>query len=265
MEYVTLNNGIQLPILGYGTYQTPPRITERCVLDALSVGYRSIDTAQCYGNEREVGLACRVSGIARSELFITTKLWACRGYRDTADSIERSLRELDLDYIDLLLIHEPTGDVNEIYRAMETAYKDGKIRAIGISNFLEDMYLNIVNHCKIVPAINQVETHIFRQQRKLRELEAQIGTKHESWSPLACGQNNIFRNPTLMQIAENHGKSVAQVALRFLTQQGIIVIPKSTHIERMKENFDSLEFDLESKEMREIEQLEIGKSLFGWW
>lgn len=233
--------------------------------DALKIGYRSIDTAQCYGNEREVGLACRKSGIARSELFITTKLWACRGYRDATESIDSSLRELNLDYIDLLLIHEPTGDVNEIYRAMESAYKDGKIRAIGISNFLENMYLNIVNHCKIVPAINQVETHIFRQQRKLRELEVQIGTKHESWSPLACGQNNIFRNTTLMEIASNHGKSVAQVALRFLTQQGIIVIPKSTHIERMEENLASLEFDLNADEMRKIEQLEIGKSLFGWW
>lgn len=265
MEYVTLNNGVKMPLLGYGTYQTPSRITERCVSDALNIGYRSIDTAQCYGNEREVGLACRKSGIPRSVLFITTKLWACRSYRDTIESIENSLRELNLDYIDLLLIHEPTGDVNEIYRAMETAYKDGKLRAIGISNFLGSRYLELINHCKIVPAVNQVETHIFRQQKKLRELETQIGTKHESWSPLACGQNNIFNNSVLMGIAKNHGKSVAQVALRFLTQQGIIVIPKSTHIERMKENFASLEFDLEAEEMREIEQLEIGKSLFGWW
>ena len=265
MEYITLNNGVQMPILGYGTYQTPSRITERCVSDALKIGYRSIDTAQCYGNEREVGLACRKSGIARSELFITTKLWACRGYRDATDSIDSSLRELNLDYIDLLLIHEPTGDVYEIYSAMETAYKDGKLRAIGISNFLESKYLDLINHCKIVPAVNQVETHVFRQQKKLRELETQIGTKHESWSPLACGQNNIFRNPILMQIAEKHGKSAAQVALRFLTQNGIIVIPKSTHIERMEENLASLEFDLNAEEMREIERLEIGKSLFGWW
>ena len=265
MEYITLNNGVQMPILGYGTYQTPPSKTERCVSDALKIGFRSIDTAQCYGNEREVGLACRKSGIARSELFITTKLWACRSYRDATDSIESSLRELSLDYIDLLLIHEPTGDVHEVYRAMETAYKDGKLRAIGISNFLEGRYLDLINHCKIVPAVNQVETHVFRQQKKLRELEVQIGTKHESWSPLACGQNNIFRNPVLVEIAANHGKSVAQVALRFLTQNGIIVIPKSTHIERMEENLASLEFDLNADEMREIERLEIGKSLFGWW
>ena len=265
MEYVTLNNGVQMPLLGYGTYQIPSRITERCVTDALKIGYRSIDTAQCYGNEREVGLACRKSGIARSELFITTKLWACRSYQDTLRSIDGSLKELNLDYIDLLLIHEPTGDVHEIYRAMESAYKDGKLRAIGISNFLESKYLDLVNHCKVVPAVNQVETHVFRQQKKLRGLELQIGTKHESWSPLACGQNNIFGNSTLLKIAANHGKTVAQIALRYLTQQGIIVIPKSTHIERMKENFESLEFDLTADEMHEIERLEIGKSLFGWW
>ena len=265
MEYVTLNNGVKMPVLGYGTYQTPSRITEQCVADALRVGYRLVDTAQCYGNEHEVGLACRKSGIARNELFVTTKLWACHGYQDTLRSIDGSLRKLDLNYIDLLLIHEPTGDVHEIYHAMETAYKEGKLRAIGISNFLEEQYLDLVNHCKVVPAVNQVETHVFRQQKKLRQLECQIGTRHESWSPLACGKNSIFRNPTLLAIARNHGKTVAQVALRFLLQQGIIVIPKSTHIERMRENFETLDFDLEADEMREIEQLEIGRSLFGWW
>ena len=265
MEHITLNNGVEMPILGYGTYQTPSRITQRCVEDALSVGYRSIDTAQCYGNEREVGLACKSSGIARSELFITTKLWACHGYQDTLRSIEGSLKKLDLDYIDLLLIHEPTGDVHEIYRAMETVYKGGQLRAIGVSNFLEERYLDLVNHCKVIPAINQVETHVFRQQKKLRQLECQIGTRHESWSPLACGQNGIFQNSALTQIAQSHGKTVAQVALRFLLQQGVIVIPKSTHIERMKENFAVLEFDLDAHEMRELEGLEVGKSLFGWW
>ena len=265
MEYITLNNGVQMPILGYGTYQTPSRITEQCVADALRVGYRSIDTAQCYGNEREVGLACHKSGIPRSELFITTKLWACHGYQDTLRSIDGSLKKIGMDYIDLLLIHEPTGNVHEIYRAMETAYKDGKLRAIGISNFLGERYLDLVNHCKVVPAVNQVETHVFRQQKRLRDLEVQIGTKHESWSPMACGQNGIFTNRTLMNIAGNHGKTTAQVALRFLSQQGIVVIPKSTHIERMRENFESLDFNLEADEMREIEQLEIGRSLFGWW
>ena len=265
MDYVTLNNGVEMPVLGYGTYQTPSRITERCVADALRVGYRSLDTAQCYGNEQEVGLACRKSGIPREELFITTKLWACHGYQDTLRSIDGSLKKIGIDYIDLLLIHEPTGNVHEIYRAMETAYKDGKLRAIGISNFLGERYLDLVNHCKVVPAVNQVETHVFRQQKRLRDLEVQIGTKHESWSPMACGQNGIFTNRTLMNIAGNHGKTTAQVALRFLSQQGIVVIPKSTHIERMRENFESLDFNLEADEMREIEQLEIGRSLFGWW
>ncbi|MCM1400102.1 MAG: aldo/keto reductase [Clostridium sp.] len=265
MEYITLNNDVKMPILGYGTYQTPPRITEKCVTDAINLGYRSIDTAQCYGNEKEVGLACRKSGIARKELFITTKLWACHGYQDTLRSIDGSLKKLNMDYIDLLLIHEPTGDVHEIYRAMETAYSEGKLRAIGISNFLEERYLDLVNHCKVIPAINQVEMHVFRQQKKLRQLECQIGTKHESWSPLACGRNGIWRNPALVEIANNHSKSVSQIALRFLLQQGIIIIPKSTNMEHMKENITVFDFDLEADEMREIEQLEIGKSLFDWW
>lgn len=254
-----------MPIIGYGTYQTPPSITERCVRDALKVGYRSIDTAQCYGNEHEVGLACRKSGIPREDLFITTKLWACHGYADTLRSIDGSLRKLDLDYIDLLLIHEPTGDVHEIYRAMETAYRDGKLRTIGISNFMPERYLDLINHSKVVPAVNQVETHVFRQQRKLRELECQIGTKHESWSPLACGQNQIRQNPVLREIAAGRQKNVSQIALRFLVQQGIIVIPKSTDPEHMKENLRVLEFELEPDEMEAIEKLEIGRSLFGWW
>ena len=254
-----------MPIIGYGTYQTPPSITERCVRDALKVGYRSIDTAQCYGNEHEVGLACRKSGIPREDLFITTKLWACHGYADTLRSIDGSLRKLDLDYIDPLLIHEPTGDVHEIYRAMETAYRDGKLRTIGISNFMPERYLDLINHSKVVPAVNQVETHVFRQQRKLRELECQIRTKHESWSPLACGQNQIRQNPVLREIAAGRQKSVSQIALRFLVQQGIIVIPKSTDPEHMKENLRVLEFELEPDEMEAIEKLEIGRSLFGWW
>ncbi len=265
MEYVTLNNGVKMPILGYGTYRTPPRITEQCVSDALSVGYRSIDTAQCYGNEREVGLACRKSEIPRSELFITTKLWACRGYQDTLRSIDGSLKNIGMGYIDLLLIHEPTGDVREIYRAMETAYQDGKLKAIGVSNFLGERYLDLVDNCGVIPAVNQVETHVFRQQEKLRRLEKRIGTKHESWSPLACGENGIFGNGVLSAIAERHRKSAAQVALRFLTQQGIVAIPKSTRIGRMKENLASLDFDLADEEMREIRRLEIGQSLFGWW
>lgn len=265
METVMLNNGVSMPMIGYGTYQTPAYMTERCVADAIRVGYRSIDTAQCYGNEREVGLACRKSGIPRNELFITTKLWACHGFSDTLRSIDSSLRRLNMDYIDLLLIHEPTGDVHEIYRAMESAYREGKLRAIGISNFLEERYLDLINHCKVIPAVNQVETHVFRQQKKLRELECQIDTRHECWSPLACGQNGIWNNQTLLDIAGQHGKSVSQIALRFLTQQGIIVIPKNTRPQHMKENLAAFEFDLTPEEMQAIEQLEVGRSLFGWW
>lgn len=265
MEHIILNNGVEMPVLGYGTYQTPPRITEQCVTDALRLGYRLIDTAQCYGNEHEVGLACRKSGISRSEIFITTKLWACHGYQDTLRSIDGSLRKLGMDYLDLLLIHEPTGDVHEIYRAMETAYKNGKLRAIGISNFLEERYLGLVNHCKVIPAVNQVETHVFRQQKKLRQLECQIGTKHESWSPLACGQNGIFKNQTLLEISKAHRKTVAQTALRFLYQEGIVIIPKSVHAERMEENLAVFDFELSADELNEIEKLEVGRSLFCWW
>ncbi|MCD7855269.1 MAG: aldo/keto reductase [Clostridiales bacterium] len=265
MEYVTLINGVKMPIIGYGTYQTPARITEKCVAEALKAGYRSIDTAQCYGNEKEVGKACHKSGIPREELFITTKLWGCHGYQDTLRSIESSLKRIDMDYIDLLLIHEPTGNVYEIYRAMETFYKEGKLRAIGVSNFMEEQYLDLVNHCKVFPTVNQVETHVFRQQKKLRELECQIGTKHESWSPLACGRNNIWNNQVLTETAKNHNKSVSQIALRFLIQQGIIVIPKSTNPQHMEENISVLDFDLETEEMQAIQKLEVGRSLFGWW
>ena len=265
MESVTLNNGIKMPLIGYGTYQIPARITEHCVANAIRAGYRSIDTAQCYGNEQEVGLACKKSGVPRENLFITTKLWACRGYSDTLRAIDRSLQALHMNYIDLLLIHEPTGDVHEIYRAMESAYQEGKLRSIGISNFLEERYLDLVNHCKVIPAVNQVETHVFRQQKKLRELECQIGTKHESWSPLACGLHGIWKNPTLRAIAEHHGRSISQIALRFLTQQGAVVIPKSTNLQHMKENIASLQFDLDPAKMKAIERLEEGQSLFGWW
>lgn len=264
-DFRTLNNGVQMPVIGYGTYQTPPSITEQCVSDALHLGYRLIDTAQCYGNEHEVGLACRKSGIRRDELFITTKLWGCRKYSDTLRSIDVSLRRLNLGYIDLLLIHEPAGDVYEIYRAMETACRDGKLRAIGISNFLTERYLDLVNHSKIVPAVNQVETHVFRQQKELRQLESQIGTRHESWSPLACGKNGIFQNQVLSRVAENRKRSISQIALRFLVQQGIVVIPKSTELEHMRENLAVLDFELEPEEMSALEELEEGRSLFGWW
>lgn len=262
---VVLNNGVNMPRIGYGTYRTPPGITERCVADAFSVGYRHIDTAQCYGNEREVGKAIKNSGLSRDEVFVTTKLWACRGYNDTVHAINGSLSALNLGHIDLLLIHEPTGDVHEIYRAMEDAYKGGKLRAIGLSNFLEDRYQDLVNNCSLIPAVNQVETHVFRQQKTLRNLEMKYGTQAESWSPMACGENGIFTNTTLKKIAESHEKTAAQIALRFLYQLDIVIIPKSTHIERMKENLDILDFELTHVEIKKIETLEIGKSMFGWW
>lgn len=265
METVQLNNGIEMPILGFGTYQMPSRITKECVLSALREGYRLVDTAQCYGNEYEVGQAIRESGIPREELFITTKLWGTRGYEDTLRSIDHSLNELGLDYIDLLLMHEPTGDIHEIYRAMEKAYKDGKVGAIGVSNFLEDDFSKLLKKAEIVPAVNQLETHVYRQQEKMQELEEQVGTRHQSWSPLACGRNGIFKDPVLVEIAQRHSRTPAQVALRFLTQQGIIVIPKTTHKERMIENLHSLDFDLTQEEIERIKTLEVGKSLFNWW
>lgn len=265
MNTVTLNNGVAMPLLGYGTYQVPPRQTTACVAEALRVGYRSIDTAQCYGNEREVGAACRKSGIPRAELFITTKLWACRGYADTLLSIDSSLAALGMDYIDLLLIHEPGGDAAAIYRAMESCLRAGKLRAIGVSNFLEERYLTLLSHCEIAPAVNQVETHLFRQQLPLRALEAQHGTAHESWSPLACGKNGIFRHPLLAEVAHELGCTPAQAALRFLTQQGIIAIPKTSHPDRMRENLASLHFTLTPDQMTALAALDTGRSLFCWW
>ncbi len=265
METITLNNGVVMPIIGYGTYQTPPDMTEQCVDTALSLGYRSIDTAQCYGNEREVGLACRSSGVPRNQLFITTKLWGCRGYEDTLRSIDGSLKRLNMDYIDLMLIHEPTGDVHEIYRAMETVSARGHIRAIGISNFLEKQYLDLTRLCTVIPAVNQVENHVFRQQQQLRTLERRTGTLHESWSPLACGRHDIWKHPMLSGIASRYEKSVAQIALRFLTQQDIIVIPKSTDMRHMRENLDSLNFHLTPEELQALKTLDEGRSLFGWW
>ena len=262
---VRLNNGVGMPRIGYGVYQIPSSITERCVREALSVGYRSVDTAQCYGNERATGKAIKASGIPRDEVFVTTKLWGGRGYKDTVSSIDSSLKALDMEYIDLLLIHEPTGDFHEIYRAMEDAYRAGKLRAIGVANFLEKNYKSLLETASIIPAVNQIETHVFRQQKGMKQLLKENGTVHESWSPLACGQNGFFRNPVLKEIGTKYGKSNAQVGLRFLYQQGIVIIPKSTHIERMKENRDILDFELTQEEMDQLNALDTGRSMFGWW
>ena len=264
MANVTLNNGLVMPLLGYGTYQIPPPQTEACVAAALRAGYRSIDTGQCYGNEEETGRACRKAGLDRADLFVTTKLWGCRGYDDTRRSIEASRQRLGLGPIDLLLLHEPSGHIPEIYRAMEDAYRDGSVRAIGVANFLEEAYLDLVNHCRIIPAVNQVETHVFRQQGRLRRLEGQIGTQHESWSPLACGRHGIWHNPVLLEIGKKHSASVAQVALAFLVEQGIVVIPKSTSATHMEENLAAQRVSLDAADMEALEALDEGKSLFNW-
>ena len=262
---VRLNNGVEMPKIGYGVYQIPSSITERCVREALSVGYRSIDTAQCYGNERAVGKAIKASDIPRERIFVTTKLWGGRGYKDTVISIEDSMKALGMDYIDLFLIHEPTGGFYEIYRAMEDVYKSGKLRAIGVANFLEKNYQSLLETASIIPAVDQIETHVFRQQNSIKKLLADHGTIHESWSPLACGQNGFFRNPVLKEIGSRYGKNNAQTGLRFLYQQGIVIIPKSTHIERMKENMDILDFELTQEEMDELRSLDLDRSMFGWW
>ena len=263
MEYVTLNNGVKMPILGYGVYQTPPEETERCVLEALETGYRSIDTAQAYYNEEGVGNALAKCGIQREEIFITTKVWISNaGYEKAKESIEESLRKLQTDYVDLLLIHQPFGDYYGTYRAMEEAYKEGKARALGVSNFYPDRYLDLFHFAEIKPAVNQVETHVFQQQKTARKYMEKYGTQVMSWGPFAEGKNDYFQNPVLKEIGDKHGKSVAQTALRFLIQNGVIVIPKSVHKSRMEENFNVFDFTLTEEEMKRIEALDTGESLF---
>ena len=263
MDYITLNNGVKMPQLGYGVYQTPPEETERCVLAAIRNGYRSIDTAQAYENEEGVGQAIVKCGLPREELFITTKIWISNaGYEKAKASIEESLKKLKTDYVDLLLIHQPFGDYYGTYRAMEEAYKAGKARAIGVSNFYPDRYIDIAHFAEVLPAVNQVETHVFQQQKKARSILKKYGTQIESWGPFAEGKNGIFTNPVLTEIGQRYGKSTAQVALRFLLQSGVIVIPKSTKKERMKENFQVFDFVLTDMEMHRIEALDTGESLF---
>ena len=263
MDYVTLNNGVKMPKLGYGVYQTPPEETERCVLDAIRIGYRSIDTAQAYGNEEGVGNAMIKCGLPREDLFITTKVWISNnGYEKAKASIDESLKKLQTSYIDLLLIHQPFGDYYGTYRAMEEAYKEGKVRAIGVSNFYPDRYLDLFHFSEIKPAVNQVETHVFQQQKVAKKYMEKHGTQIMSWGPFAEGKNNYFQNPVLKEIGEKYGKSVAQVALRFLLQSDVVVIPKSTHENRMKENFDVFDFTLTDEDMKKIKALDTGKSLF---
>lgn len=263
MEYRLLNNGVKMPVLGYGVYQVDPAECERCVSDAISVGYRSIDTAQAYANESGVGNAVKKSGISRDQFFITTKVWITNaGEQAAAKSIETSLKELKTDYIDLLLIHQPFGDYYGTYRAMEKACRDGKVRAIGVSNFYPDRLIDINNFCEIKPAVNQVETHIFQQQKAAHAVMEKYGIAHESWGPFAEGRKDFFTNPTVMAVGEKYGKTVAQTALRYLIQSGVIVIPKSVRRERMEENLNVFDFKLSESDMAALSALDEGESAF---
>jgi diketogulonate reductase-like aldo/keto reductase len=264
MEYVRLNNGVKMPMLGYGVFQIPDLgECERCVLDAIDVGYRSIDTAQSYMNETAVGNALMKCGVARSELFVTTKMWLSNyGYEKATKAIDASLEKLRTDYVDLFLLHQPFADVYGAYRALEEAYKAGKTRAIGVSNFYPDRLADIVSFAEIKPQINQIETHVFQQQKKAREVLSKYGVQIEAWAPFAEGKNEFFSNATIREIGDKYGKTVGQTALRFLIQSGVVVIPKSTHKERMAENFDVFDFALSEEDMRTVEKLNTAESLF---
>lgn len=262
METVTLNNGVKMPIVGYGVYQVAPEEAKRCVSDALQMGYRLIDTAQGYRNEVGVGEAIRESGIPREEIFLVDKIWIFKNsYEKARNSIDDSLIKLHTDYIDLMLIHEPFLDYYGAWRALEEAYRAGKVRAIGVSNFRPSRFIDLASNVDVVPAVNQVETHVFDQERKPQEYMEKYGTHIMAWAPLAEGRNGIFNNPVLQAAAKAHGKSVAQIALHYLVQRGVIVIPKSTHKERMRENLDILDFTLTDVEMKQIETLDIGHHL----
>ena len=263
MNTITLNNGVKMPQMGYGVYQVNSAECERCVLDAISVGYRLIDTAQAYHNEEGVGNAIQKCGVPRNELFIVTKIWISNAGEEKAyKSILESLEKLKSDYIDLLLIHQPFGDYYGSYRAMERAYREGKVRAIGVSNFYPDRFIDLQEHVEIKPAVNQVETHVFNQQVEAQKYMEKYGCHIMSWGPFAEGLNNFFHNEVLAEIGKAHGKTLAQAALRFLIQRGVIIIPKSTHKERMQENLDIFDFELTDDEMGRIAALDLKHSLF---
>lgn len=263
MRTIRLDNGVEMPQIGYGVYQVDPKECERCVSDALKTGYRMIDTAQAYHNEEGVGAAIAKSGIPREELFIVSKIWISNyGYDKAKASIDESIRKIGSDYIDLMLLHQPFCDYYGAYRALEDAYKDGKLRAIGVSNFYPDHFIDLASNVEIVPMVNQVETHVFDQQVQAQKYMEEFGTRIMSWGPLAEGRNNFFTNPVLEEIGGKYGKSVAQVALRWLLQRGVIIIPKSVHVERMKQNLDILDFTLSDEDMTAISRLDTGKSLF---
>lgn len=259
MKEVRLNNGVEMPLMGYGVWQIAPSECEQYVLEALKAGYRSIDTAQAYYNEEGMGEAVSKSGIPRKEIFLTTKIWISNaGEEKAARSIDESLRKLKTDYIDLLLIHQPFGDYYGTYRAMEKAYKAGKARAIGLSNFYDARFVDLAENMEVKPAVVQLETHVFSQQVKTRELMKEYGTRLMAWSPLARGMNNLFGNEMLKEIADRHGKDIAQICLKFLTDEGIIVIPQSTKPERIRSNFALDDFELTDDEQKAIRRLDAG-------
>ena len=263
MKTVTLNNGVVMPRIGYGVYQVSPAECERCVSDALRVGYRMIDTAQAYHNEEGVGAAVKKSGIPREELFLVSKVWISNyGFDRAKASIDESLRKLGTDYIDLMLLHQPFCDRYGAYRALEAAYKEGKVRAIGVSNFYPDHFIDLASNVEIIPAVNQVETHVFDQQIEAQEYMKEYGTHMMAWAPLAEGRNGLFSNSLLAVIAKKHGKTIAQIALRWLLQRDVIIIPKSVHVDRMEQNLDILDFELSQEDMVAIAALDTRSSLF---
>ena len=262
MQMVCLNNGVQMPLEGFGVFQVPDAAEcERAVSDALEVGYRLIDTAAVYMNEEAVGKAIRSSGIPRKDLFITTKLWVQdTDYESAKKAFETSLNKLGLEYLDLYLIHQPFHDYYGAWRAMEDLYKEGRIRAIGVSNFYPDRLVDLCMNAEIIPAVNQVECHPFFQQKDALKVMKEYGVQLEAWGPFSEGKNNFFQNPTLSEIATKYGKSVAQVALRWNVQRGVVVIPKSVHKERIQENFNIWDFELSEKDMKTISGMDIGHS-----
>jgi 2,5-diketo-D-gluconate reductase A len=263
ISQMTLNNGMDMPVLGFGVYQIPAEQTEQAVTDALAAGYRSLDTAAAYQNEEAVGRAIASSGIPRSELFVTTKLWIQKPGEDNAKrAFEASLKRLDLDYVDVYLIHQPLGDYYSSWRAMQEVNREGLAKAIGVANFYPDRLVDLIDHNEITPAVNQIETHPFFQRTADQALMREHGVQIESWGPFAEGKNNIFSDPTLSAIGAAHGKSVAQVILRWLIQRDVIVIPKSVRPDRMRENIDVFDFELSDDEMARIAAVDTGTTLF---
>lgn len=263
MEYVTLSNDVKMPILGYGVYQVTKEECTRCVLDALETGYRHIDTAQSYFNEEEVGIAIKKSGVPREEIFLTTKVWIEHyGYEQTKASVRESLRKLKTDYLDLVLLHQPFSDTYGAWSALEDLYKEGSVRAIGISNFYTDRMVDFAAFNRIKPMVNQMETHIFNQQKDLKEWADKYNIRLEAWAPFGEGRKGTFDNPVISQIGVKYGKTAAQIMLRWNIQRGVIVIPKSTHRERMEENFNVFDFLLSDEDMAAIAALDMHESAF---